>query len=282
MGLFDRKSSSEQDPPPSFPSSSASHAPYPPDKPPPPPTYQHPHPTSSYASPSQPLAPSYAALHLARSDRVRLIGFPDAVVQPVQMAIQNVWAPGVQKMGPYDASSYEFKLKGNPWYGQGIEAVPSRRLMCHLLAALSAQGWHLAAAVDLSKKGWDKDTLLFRSGPAMQRYVFSVSFNEGDKIRIIDPPSEEVRMAFVAAVSSWPAGIQQEKLKEPGCTQLKLRGYPWWTSDGAQVNHARLLACRILGALDEKGWELVGAVDLSVGGGEGGQDLDSWFFSNKL
>ncbi|KPV72706.1 uncharacterized protein RHOBADRAFT_46752 [Rhodotorula graminis WP1] len=246
----------------------------------PPPEYPHPHPTSSYANPTRPVAPTYAALHLARSDRVRLIAFPPTVIQPVHDAITRSWALGIQHAGVSDPVSYEFKLRGNPWYGQAEQAVPSRRLVSNLLACLSSQGWHLASEVDLSRKGYDKDTLLFRSGPPLARQVFSVSFNQGDKARIIDPPNDEVLNAFLAAVSSWPAGIQSQALKEPGAWQIKLRGYPWHTSSGSEVNHARILACNILAALDGLGWELIGSVDISQG--SDGQDLDSWFFGQKI
>lgn len=86
-------------------------------------------------------------------------------------------------------------------YGQGSEAVPSRRLVAHVLHALGNAGWHLAVAADLSKKGWDKDTLFFKPGPPRQRYFFSVSFNESDKVRLIDSPNPQVTGAFQAAVS---------------------------------------------------------------------------------
>lgn len=87
-----------------------------------------------------------------------------------------------------------------PGYGQYSEAVPSRRLMTHLLHCLSVHGWHLSISTDLSKKSYDKDTLFFRHGPPLNRMFFSVSFNEYDKIRIIDPPTEQIKNAFVQAV----------------------------------------------------------------------------------
>ncbi|GAA5999705.1 hypothetical protein JCM10207_005873 [Rhodosporidiobolus poonsookiae] len=258
----------------------------PPPPPPPPPAYQHPHPTSSFASSStQPLAPTFAALHLARSDRIRLVGFPQGVQGYVREAVHRAWPREIQQEGQYDAVSYEFKLRGNPWSGFGDEAVHSRRLMAHLLAALASSGWHLAASVDLSKKGYDKDTLLFRSGPAVQRQFFSVSFNQADKVRIIDWPSEVVKNAFDQAVrAAWPPGIQEAKQKSVGgAYQLKLRGNPWWSSMGSEINQARLMVCSILSALDACGYELAGSVDMSVGGGDNGSaDLDTWFFASKM
>lgn len=55
-------------------------------------------------------------------------------------------------------------------------------------------------SVDLSKKQYDKDTLILHSVHPQERYFFSISFNEGDKVRIIDPPSDHVKQAFMTAV----------------------------------------------------------------------------------
>jgi len=141
------------------------------------------------------------------------MGFPQAVIGPLDEAIRRVWVLGIQNAGPYDSMSYEWKLSGRPCectssitaaeglgYGQGGEAVPARRLIIHVLHALAAIGWHLAISVDLSKKQWDKDTLIFRAGPPIQRYFFSISFNMSDKVRIIDPPNEGIKQAFIQAV----------------------------------------------------------------------------------
>lgn len=85
-------------------------------------------------------------------------------------------------------------------YGQGSEAIPARRLVVHIIHALSAVGWHIHMSVDLSKKTYDKDSLFFKSGPPLQRYFFSISFNESDKVRIIDSPNETVLEAFKTVV----------------------------------------------------------------------------------
>lgn len=84
--------------------------------------------------------------------------------------------------------------------GQGYEAVPSRHLIVHVLGALALTGWHLTFSTDLSKKQWDKDSLFFKPGPPVKRVFFAVSFNETDKIRLIDGPNPQVTEAFTAAV----------------------------------------------------------------------------------
>lgn len=60
--------------------------------------------------------------------------------------------------------------------------------------------WARAEAVAHASQQWDKDTLIFRSGPPVQRSIFSITFNEYDKVRIIDPPNETIKAAFVQVV----------------------------------------------------------------------------------
>ncbi|KIR55829.1 hypothetical protein I315_01711 [Cryptococcus gattii Ru294] len=246
----------------------------------PPPSYGESSTSLSPPTPPPPFPPSFGCIHLARSDRIRLIGLPSVVYDDVEQAILRVWVPGLQGKFPM-YQSFEWKLSGYPWTGQGAEAVQARRLLCHVLHALSKHGWYLHMSVDLSKKQFDKDTLFLHSVYPQERYFFSISFNEGDKVRIIDPPSEHVKQAFMTAVRTWSRGIQSEKEKEPGCYQFKLKGLPWYTSDGDQVIHARLLGCTILTAMDSVGFELKGSVDMSTGTSEYANDMDTWFFVDK-
>jgi hypothetical protein len=53
---------------------------------------------------------------------------------------------------------------------------------------------------------------------------------------------------------------------------MKLRGNPWCTSSGVEVNSARLLVCAILGEMDAQGFDLVGSVDMSVGTSDQNRD----------
>ena len=170
---------------------------------------------------STPKTSTFACILLSRSDRLRLVDFPQDVIPAVHQAVTRVWAPGVQGQGPYEGG-WEWKLSGRPCKycacplfgtlgcvltkdileggGQGFEAIPARRLIVHVLHALASVGWFFYCSADLSKKGWDKDTLFFRPGPPVQRYFFAISFNESDKIRLIDSPNPMVSDAFVGAV----------------------------------------------------------------------------------
>jgi hypothetical protein len=70
----------------------------------------------------------HACLTLNWSDRIRLIQFPAAITDAVRQAILISWNGGLQKEKQY-GGAHEFKLGGNPWSGQGMEAVESRILM---------------------------------------------------------------------------------------------------------------------------------------------------------
>ncbi|BEI81232.1 hypothetical protein CcaverHIS002_0203920 [Cutaneotrichosporon cavernicola] len=233
----------------------------------------------SFSSQTQAL---YACLHLSREDRIRLLGFPPHMVEVMRNTLTIAWPVGLQNSegGP---GWHEFKLRGNPWFGQGREAVPAKRLMIHILHAMANAGWHLAASTDLSKKNWDKDSLMFRAGPPAHRIMFAVTFNETDKIRIIDPPNESVQQAFIqTVVNSWRGGIQNQKLKEERCYQIKLRGNPWYASSAQQVNDARFLALQLLTTFDNLGYELCATIDMNTGASEDNRDMDAWFFAAKM
>lgn len=62
--------------------------------------------------------------------------------------------------------------------------------------------------------------------------------------------------------------MQEAREKEHGAYQMKLKGNPWWTSSGDQINYSRMLACSILSAMESQGFELLGSVDMSMAGGE--------------
>ncbi|WVQ88780.1 hypothetical protein IAS59_002517 [Cryptococcus gattii] len=209
----------------------------------PPPSYGESSTSLSPPTPPPPFPPSFGCIHLARSDRIRLIGLPSVVYDDVEQAILRVWVPGLQGKFPM-YQSFEWKLSGYPWTGQGAEAVQARRLLCHVLHALSKHGWYL-------------------------------------HMRGISSRYRLMKQAFMTAVRTWSRGIQSEKEKEPGCYQFKLKGLPWYTSDGDQVIHARLLGCTILTAMDSVGFELKGSVDMSTGTSEYANDMDTWFFANK-
>lgn len=70
----------------------------------------------------------HACVSLNMSDRLRLMRFPSAMISVIRQAIVASWPRGLHKE-KQETDFYEFKLQGNPWWGQGDEAVSSRVLM---------------------------------------------------------------------------------------------------------------------------------------------------------
>lgn len=207
------------------------------------------------------------------TDRIRLIGLPNDIINTMRTAIKQSWG-SIQHESKY-YSAFEFKLAGNPWRGEGYEAVNSRRLLAAILRTMAQFGWNLLQAADISRKPHDKDTLFFEKGTLDPDVaLFAMSFNMSDLIRIIDAPS------FAPCVkdairSIWRNGIQFEN-NYCGSIQFKLWGNPW-NADGSETVSVRMLLCQIIANIRAKGFKLYGSVDISIGDGEKG-DLDSWIF----
>lgn len=84
----------------------------------PPPSYPETPVGSTSAPPAQQrpgqFGTPFACLLLSRSDRIRILGFPDNVIPAIDESIQRVWVPGIQNKGPSAHQAYEWKLSGRP------------------------------------------------------------------------------------------------------------------------------------------------------------------------
>ncbi|UJR08571.1 hypothetical protein I4U23_012830 [Adineta vaga] len=214
----------------------------------------------------------HACVSLNMSDRLRLMRFPPTIIELVRQAILDSWPRGINKE-KQETDFYEFKLHGNPWWGQGDEAVPARSLMIHVLSGLHNKGWFLLSSTDVSKKALDKDCLIFQLGPVPSlTSFFSVSFDDYDKLRLISAPAE-----LIPAVQKTlgQESIQREEWRDGGnAYQFKLRGNPW-ISNGEDATNTRLKLLSLLDCFVKYGWKLHASIDISQG--HEGRDADSWF-----
>ena len=138
---------------------------------------------------------THVTISLNKQDRLRLIGAPDSLVSAVRSVIQTNWTRGIQNEERY-YESWEFKLRGTPWWASGHEAVDSRYLIVKILEALQSYGWSVIASVDSSRKLSDKSALVFRQSQASQSPVFCLSLNETDKMRLINAPDDIVKVCM--------------------------------------------------------------------------------------
>ncbi|KUJ18514.1 uncharacterized protein LY89DRAFT_569398, partial [Mollisia scopiformis] len=224
-----------------------------------------------------PFRTTFASVSLHRSDRVRLLGFPQSDIQSIRGVIQNSYSKGISKEQLY-GKSHEFKLNGNPWFGQSSDAVISRVLIREILAHLFSIGWILHASTDVSKKEMDKDTLFFRkqqARPPASDFI-SISFNQSDRLRLIGAPTQLVQ-DFKSLLSGM--GLLQQDLGWKDATlrawEFKLNGYPW-RATGEETMSTRLLLLKMLECLESHGWSLYASVDQSTGG-ENSSETDSWY-----
>lgn len=216
-------------------------------------------------------------ISLNRTDRLRLIDVPYAIIEPMRIAISNSWGY-IQNEREYHGT-YEFKLTGRPWCGQGHDAVRSRQLLVAVLSTMAQYGWNCLQAADISKKPVDKDTLFFeRDIPDPNVEMFSISFNKTDRIRIIASEHPEVVLPCVrhAIDSQWGGEIQNGR-NYFGSFEFKLKGKPWHAvgSDGVRV---RRLLCQMIANMKTIGYKLYASVNISVGKGKTVSDIESWVF----
>ncbi|KAF9170130.1 hypothetical protein BGX21_002209 [Mortierella sp. AD011] len=214
-------------------------------------------------------------ISLNESDKIRLIGTPPELTLPIRQAIAGSWGP-IQREGIYSGVP-EFKLLGNPWYGQGVEAVNSRRLITAILRTMAQCGWNLIQAADVSKKERDKDSLFFETSVVPdvgQVDMFSMSFNRTDRIRLIDAPEFVTSIVKGAILMQWRQGINMEQ-KYHKSHEFKLNGNPFW-ADGFEAVTSRVMLSQILAALRAQGYKLYSSVDISSG--NDGHDVESWVF----
>lgn len=137
--------------------------------------------------------PAHFTISLNKHDSLRLIGVPESLISAVRDVIQSSWQRGIQQEQRY-FNSWEFKLRGNPWWASGEEAVDSRYLVLKLMESMQAYGWMIIASIASSRKLSDKSALLFRQSQPRQAPVFCISLNETDKLRLINAPEDVTKV----------------------------------------------------------------------------------------
>jgi len=204
-----------------------------------------------------------------------MMQFPPEDISAIRDIIKRSWSKGLQAQGPYSAS-YEFKLYGNPWHGQGSDAIPARIIMREILSYLFSQGWILHVNTDVSKSEFDTDSLIFRkqqSSPPSSEWV-AISFNQNDRLRLIGAP--QGLLADVRVLLKEMKLLQAENWKDRNLDawEYKLHGRPWFAT-GEDTIKTRVLLLRLLETLERKGWSVYASIDQSTRGA--GLETDSWY-----
>jgi len=232
---------------------------------------------SSDTTPPQPCITKFACLTLHRNDRLRLLSFPAPILEGIKQVIQTTWYKGLQTERVY-SHSYEFKMGGNPWLGQGKDGISSRILMREILAFLYAYGWILHASTDVSKKPAEKDTMIFRwqeNAPPASEWM-CISFDRSDRLTLIGADAELIEgfRHLLQGSKLWKS--EQWKDGPKNAWEFKCRGYPW-DGKGEETISTRLLLLRMLGVLENQGWTLYASVDQNVTTSENESEANAWY-----
>ena len=107
--------------------------------------------------------PGLLCVSLNESDKIRVIGgsakAKAAAVGAVRAAADAGWPAGVkeEKQSKAGTGAFQLKLRGNPWWSHGNEALYSRSLLCHVCKQLLAAGLRPVASADVSSKYVSQD-----------------------------------------------------------------------------------------------------------------------------
>jgi hypothetical protein len=205
-----------------------------------------------------------------------------ASIDRMRSVIQANWQRGIQRECLYGVS-FEFKLKGNPWRGDGEQANAARHLVAAIFCFLLQNGWVLKLSTDLSKYQLDKDTFYFKQAarPDPTVRMCAISFNEFDKIRVISGPPEVAQVVRSTILHLWYRGLQRECFYY-GVPEYKMLGEPW-AATGSETMQVRMFVGHLIEALDCAGWEVYASVDISQGNTSDSifGDSDSWILRSK-
>ena len=227
--------------------------------------------------------PSGFVLSLNSTDRIRMIAAPPEVTQCVRDTIVSFWKKGIQKEQAY-YGSWDFKLKGTPWWANGTEAVQSRLLITKIVEALLAKGWIAQIGIEMTRKDQDKNVLMFQRSTVPPAPVLCLDLNENDKLRLINAPQNVIDTFRQVVQSKWLFRIQRENPYDQSW-EIKLNGNPWiYGINGHDSAHGRVLLCFLLQAFAQLGWRHVFSADMSAkyvhheNGPDYPIDVHSWWF----
>lgn len=124
--------------------------------------------------------------------------------------------------------------------------------------------------------------LHFHESPSLTPLrLCELSFQDEDKVWLIDAPPAVVESVEDHIESAWTQGIKHSAplSKEPGCHEIKLKGSPWAAHSHTTQISARMLHLHLLRAVHINGFALKGAIALADKD-EG--EMDTLFFESMV
>lgn len=219
---------------------------------------------------------------LHKMDELRIVGraemddsWQPQVVDALTKTINAIWPSGLKRSEQKD-DFYVLEMHGCPWWADGTDSVQSRLLVAKIFESLMSLGWLIKSTIDCSRKDNDKNSLYFERCHPITASVSVLSFNESDKLRIINCPKELEDALDQTINKLWEV---QRKRPYGASNEWKLKGCPWdW---GHWQNKA--LAIHLLHSIGKSGYTVIASADTSAkyihqqNGPDYPLDVHSWY-----
>lgn len=205
---------------------------------------------------------TFLSLSLSEKDKLRVIHCSDNhLILDLKDIIMKIWKPGL--ISDYKKSGgHEFVLAEKPWWCESTEAIKTRYFICDMLELLYARGFKIHAAIECHPDLIEKPTLTFKKGPARRVKVVCISFDENDKIRVINGSQmfvNAIRSVLSNRVGTEGISKEREFLKSVEFTLSDLNMWDGKNRRDAQVGKS--ICCHILHKVGELGWCVVLSAD---------------------
>lgn len=203
---------------------------------------------------------SIIAIAPCGDDKLHLVNSTDGVVQTVVTAITSAWKPGL-KTDTENENYHQLKLRGRPWASESPdEAIMARKALVAMVGHLALSNWKFHAAVNIRNGCGNCLFFMHDERYAMTSQDFGIiAPGRWDRLRLVgfDQSSyEAARMTVLRFHQNDP-----DDRYGSGVAEYKLKGYPFSCAADEAIS-ARQLICRLLEALRDRGWQLLGGLDL--------------------
>ena len=152
---------------------------------------------------------NFFAMSLNKSDKIRIVNASLEIINWIRTGIDVNWPKGiVSEKIRYD--SYEFTLRGDPFWCDGLETVESRMIISGILSNLKQKSWSIYSTCLLNKSLSSKSVFFFRENPntdPTESKFTCISLNGNDKLRVINGNSFSLIAVSDAIQSCWRHGL---------------------------------------------------------------------------
>ena len=232
----------------------------------------------------------FCMLTLTNRDRLRLINCNE-LSQPLERAISSAGFPVQEKLDYHGCQ--EIKVHGNPWCtAADQESLAARRSISRVMEVFRQYGYTILSAIDISRRLYDKATILFRKNSNSTNCRFAcLSLTRVDKIRFLDFPADVLTSMKDALYEFYPMGVRNEVPLPDSNLEINVNGFPWaargrgmgTSTKGEPQYHMRAALGKMMAIAADYGWTVCISADVSskMGGGRNAKhpyDVHSIYF----